>query len=236
VGDFARLALSADGRTAALSSFNEGMYLVATRNGKVLHFIPQDNWSPQEVVFSPDGKWIATTYGDGYFLLWNVHTGQRKLPPVGHEMDQNFLNHVYTSIAFSPNSKTLVTASCDGSISVWDIQTATLKRTLTDSGRTVEDVVYSPNGRLLANDDDGGVIDLWDAENGRLLATFMSLPSRKSTFAREWLVTTPEGYFDCSANAAKYILWNLNGVLYSAESYWNKFHRPDLVRKALRSK
>jgi hypothetical protein len=50
----------------------------------------------------------------------------------------------------------------------------------------------------------------------------------------EWFVATPEGYFDCSANAARFIRWNVNGVLYPAERYLRRFRRPDLVRKALR--
>ena len=29
--------------------------------------------------------------------------------------------------------------------------------------------------------------------------------------ANEWMVITPEGYFDCSANAAQFIKWNVNG-------------------------
>src|SRR5207253_2566081 len=50
---------------------------------------------------------------------------------------------------------------------------------------------------------------------------------------KEWFVTTPEGYFDCSANAARYIRCNINGAVYSAEQFMQRFRRPDLVRKAL---
>src|SRR5207249_457336 len=31
-----------------------------------------------------------------------------------------------------------------------------------------------------------------------------------------------------------YIYWNVNGTLYPAERYFRRFHRPDLVQKALR--
>jgi hypothetical protein len=49
----------------------------------------------------------------------------------------------------------------------------------------------------------------------------------------EWFVTTPEGYFDCSINAARFIRWNVGGTLYPTERYIQSFRRPDLVRQAL---
>jgi hypothetical protein len=50
----------------------------------------------------------------------------------------------------------------------------------------------------------------------------------------EWFVTTPEGYFDCSVNAARFIRWNVGGVLFPAQRYIRRFRRPDLVRQAMR--
>src|SRR5262249_26129597 len=50
----------------------------------------------------------------------------------------------------------------------------------------------------------------------------------------EWFVTTPEGYFDSSTNAARFIRWNVGSTLYPAERYLRRFRRPDLVRKARR--
>jgi hypothetical protein len=50
----------------------------------------------------------------------------------------------------------------------------------------------------------------------------------------EWITVTPEGYFDGSANSARFALWNVGGRLVPAERYLRRFRRPDLVRKALR--
>ncbi len=49
----------------------------------------------------------------------------------------------------------------------------------------------------------------------------------------EWFVGTPEGYFDCSVNGARFIMWNVGGQLYPAERFIKRFRRPDLVRRAL---
>jgi hypothetical protein len=50
----------------------------------------------------------------------------------------------------------------------------------------------------------------------------------------EWSVTIPAGYFDCSANAARYIKWNVNGILYLAERYIKRFRCPDLAQGVAR--
>ena len=87
-------------------------------------------------------------------------------------------------------------------------------------------------------------------QNGKTLATLVSLPEAEQAVdgARpieigakgpgeagpEWFVTTPQGYFDCSANAVRYVKWYVNGQLVPAERYLRRFRRPDLVRQALR--
>ena len=51
----------------------------------------------------------------------------------------------------------------------------------------------------------------------------------------EWITTTPDGYFEGSANLAPFIRWNVDGVLYPAAAYWDLYYRPDLVRQTLQS-
>ena len=49
-----------------------------------------------------------------------------------------------------------------------------------------------------------------------------------------WITTTPDGYFEGSANLAAFVRWNVDGVLYPAATYWDVYYRPDLVQQALR--
>jgi WD40 repeat protein len=104
----------------------------------------------------------------------------------------------------------------------------------------------------------GAAVSLHDPRDGRVLVTMLPVPEAPAEAAAirpievgakpidgggqpapaggssEWFVATPEGYFDCSTSAARFIRWNVNGVLYPAERYLRRFRRPDLVRKALR--
>jgi len=49
----------------------------------------------------------------------------------------------------------------------------------------------------------------------------------------QWLITTPDGYFDCSPEMTKVIRWIDRGENYPYEKFAPQYHRPEMVRKAL---
>lgn len=76
---------------------------------------------------------------------------------------------------------------------------------------------------------------LWDTASGRLLTTLMTLPpSKEREVSTDWLAFTPEGYYDGSEGAKRFIRWRVGDELFPAERYESTFHRPDLVQKTLR--
>jgi WD40 repeat protein len=93
-----------------------------------------------------------------------------------------------------------------------------------------------------------GGVSVRDPETGAVLATLTAVPGAAlaapraagassppaSVTTTEWIAVTPEGYFDCSANALPYLRWNRGGVLSPSEDYVSRYRRPDLVRRALR--
>jgi hypothetical protein len=72
-------------------------------------------------------------------------------------------------------------------------------------------------------------VRFWDVANGKELATLFSLDA-----GRDWLITTPEGYYNGSPNGARMIRWRVGDRLFPAEQYEAQFKRPDLVARALR--
>ena len=66
------------------------------------------------VVFSPDGKRLASASEDQTVKVWDTTSGQELLTLRGHTGG-------VTSVAFSPDGNRLASASTDGTVKVWDV-------------------------------------------------------------------------------------------------------------------
>ncbi|PWI64016.1 hypothetical protein PCL_00450 [Purpureocillium lilacinum] len=111
-----------------------------------------ERWSPlvrtleghigavRSVVFSPDGKLIASASEDRTVKVWDVATGD-----VVREFDGHSL--AVRSVAFSPDGKLIVSASEDETVKVRDVATGDVVRTLEDHNNRVEGRVRSLEGQ-----------------------------------------------------------------------------------------
>src|SRR5205823_192329 len=66
------------------------------------------------LVFSPDGRMLATASQDKTIRLWDLTTGQERRKLVGHG------GSIY-AVAFAPDGKTLASASADTTVLLWDV-------------------------------------------------------------------------------------------------------------------
>ncbi len=67
----------------------------------------------QDMMFSPDGKYLAVATGDAIGRVWNLEQGRLQAQLKGHEK-------AIKGISFSPDGKNLVTISDDYFLKVWD--------------------------------------------------------------------------------------------------------------------
>ncbi|MDA2913255.1 WD40 repeat domain-containing serine/threonine-protein kinase [Acidobacteriia bacterium AH_259_A11_L15] len=140
------------------------------------------------VVFSPDGRWLASGSGDNSVKLWDVATGRQVRVLLGHVA---FVG----GVAFSPDGRWLASAGGfkDHTVKLWEVATGREVRTLRGHTDTVWTVAFSPDGRWLASAGNDGTIMLWEVATGRELHTLQghTQPIMSVVFSPDgrWLVS-----------------------------------------------
>ncbi len=159
------VAFSPDGATLASASRGlihlwntEGalLHLWYARTGEhVEHFVDHIDYV-QTVVFSPDGKLIASGGYDSRLRLWDANTGY----------------HIATlrgggpAVAFSPDGELLANAyggdGLIGTIGLWDAHTGELRQVLEEYHGLLTCMVFSPDGKTLVSSSGDSEIIFWD--------------------------------------------------------------------------
>ncbi|MGW1720591.1 nSTAND1 domain-containing NTPase [Streptomyces sp. NPDC002156] len=172
-----RLAFAPDGRTFAISSSDHGVELWNTATGKRrTRLSPKPTYGPGFVVFSPDGRTLATIAtnatgrpggrdDESTVWLWDTTTGRFRHIPAGQPSPVD-------SIVFSPDGRTLVTQADDRTVRLWDVASGQSRGHLAGNTGQVDTLAFSPDGRILATTSiDDHTVRLWDTVTSGLMNT-----------------------------------------------------------------
>lgn len=111
----------------------------------------------RRIVFSPDGKLLATAGADSTVKLWNMDNGQWIRTFAGHQ-------DLVTSIIFTPDSRAIATGSLDKNIKLWNTANGQLLGTLSQHVYAVRSVAFSKDLNTLISIGGQG----WGRKNGEL--------------------------------------------------------------------
>jgi ankyrin repeat protein len=176
------------------------------------------------VAYRNDGAMVAASAGEivknDRVDVFDPSTGK-----IIYSLDEH---SVVFSLAFSPDNKLLATGSGDTTIKLWDAATGKLLRTMDGHSKLVRSVVFSPDGRLLASGGGSNEIKIWSVSTGKLLVTLVAFNDGN------WIAYTPDGYYNCSEQGAKYLSWRVANRPYNDDALRSQYFKPEIVAARLR--
>ncbi len=118
------------------------------------------------VAFSPEGRRVAASGGDGLVRVWGADTATPMLELQGHRGSLNW-------VAFSPKGDRLASAGEDARVVLWDAETGNQELVMSKHTGPVSCALFSPDGRELASatfnrSSEPGELLVWDGRTGRV--------------------------------------------------------------------
>jgi WD40 repeat protein len=150
-----------------------------------------------DVVYDPEGRWLATGTPEGAVTIWDAETGRetrtlRGGAPTGHRL------------AVSLDGRRLATGGWDGAIEIWDPATGRLVGSWRGHDGRIEALSLNPDGTLLASAGSGDGVHLWSAATGARIRHF------EPSFHFDTAAISPDGRLLAAAGVDRIIhLWVL---------------------------
>lgn len=212
------VAFSRDGAYAASASSDKTLKLWDVKTGKEIRTYKGLSNRISSMSFSPDNRFILSGSSDGILMRWDVTTGKRA--------------KLYTdrsgwisSVSVSPDGMYAVLGG--NILKLWDMKKGSETRTFKGQSTNSKSVAFSTSDRYFLSGDANTAFKLWDISTGKELAMLVSFTNG------EWIIVTPDGFFDSSLNGAQYLNLRIGSSVYSIDQFATRLYRPDLVHRAL---
>ncbi len=224
------VAFSPSGKFLAFGGYKD-LKLWDMSNASELNIFKGHSETIESIAFSPDEKVVASGSDDETIKLWDCKSGK-----LLKTLDTK--SHVIVIVGFSPDGNVLAVTGVqdDGILELWDIekqQRIEYQKLPNWVKSTNNNMIKDGNGNILRSEINGNEILLRNNKTNKEIFSLFNLNDN------DWLVTTPEGFFDGTPNAWKQLIWRFNNNTFdygAVELYFNDFFYPNLLQDVLAGK
>ncbi|MBN1119618.1 MAG: hypothetical protein JXJ17_00945 [Anaerolineae bacterium] len=161
-GEVFRVAISPDGSHIATIADNGSLSVLQAEDGLTLYsYIIPDYWF-NDIVFGPDGSWLAVSRSDNLIEKFDVESGD--VIAVG----STFLN--VSVLDVSPDGSLIAYGTADGTAFIQNADLTAIERQLQGHVGAIYSIAFSPDGKTLLTGSTDFTARLWDVETGREIA------------------------------------------------------------------
>jgi len=215
------VAFSPNGRYVLTGSSDSTLKLWEVQTGKAEHTFDNDDEWVQSIAVSPDGRYVLAG-GWQDFTLWETST-RRKV--------RSFRGHMgnITSLAVSSDGERIASASDDHGVKLWNARTGAEILSFIGHRDEVPAVAFSKDDRYILSGGADMTTRIWSADSGQEIVWMVS--SRDG----EWIIVTPDGYYDTSLEGGALLHWVYPGGMetFTFEQFESRFKRPDIIKARL---
>lgn len=127
----------------------------------------------------------------------------------------------YPSIAVSPDGTSSALLLDSGDILLWDMAHKVPLDTMPHDSKNLSAMSFSPDGKYLAATGVTGTVDIWKLSNRQMFSF--------AAAGGEWLVYTPDGYFDASPHGGELAAIVKGVEAFGIDQFAARYNRPDLI-------
>jgi WD40 repeat protein/serine/threonine protein kinase len=153
------LSFSADG--TILGAAGEGVKFWQVTSGREIELIKGDTGTIKIVVFSPQGRLLATANTDGQIAIWDANDGEK----VAVLLDQ--IESV-SAVTFSRDGQLLAVGDGGGGFTLFDVAKRTIRQRIQGHMTVIVQLAFAPDSATLATASWDSTVKLWNVATGQI--------------------------------------------------------------------